>query len=109
MWRVTHRSSERLSFLSRESWFGQVFFGLFLIAGLSVLSGLIFIGIPKLLRNPPKASWENLAVLIPVIVGGAFTWIGAWGVAGRTGIDFDRATGRGTSWTGYFRPLWRDT
>ena len=107
MWRVTHRSSERLSFQSRESWFGQAFFSLFLFAGLAVLYGLIFIGIPKLWRNPPKAGWEYLAGLIPLTVGGAFAWIGAWGVAGRRGIDFDRTAGIVTVWSGYFFPMWK--
>lgn len=107
MWRVTHPSSDRLSFLSRESWFGQAFFSLFLFAGLGVLYGLLFVGIPKLLRNPPKAGWEYLAGLLPLTVGGVFAWIGAWGVAGRRGIDFDRSRGVVTVWSGYFIPMWQ--
>src|SRR5690242_116780 len=107
MWRVTHRSSEKLSFLSRESWFGQAFCSIFLFAGLAVLYGLFFIAIPKAFRNPPEVFWHYFVLLLPLIVGGGFTWIGAWGVAGRQGIDFNLAGERVTVWTGYFRPIWR--
>jgi hypothetical protein len=109
MWRVTHRSSENLSYLSRESWFGQAFWSIFLFAGLAILFGLFFIGIPHVFRNPPEVFWHYFVLLLPLIVGGGFTWVGAWGVAGRQGIDFDLAAERVTVWTGYFRPIWKTT
>src|SRR5687768_9160491 len=109
MWRVTHRSPEKLSFLARENWFGQIFWSIFLCAGLAALETLAFIGIPKLVRHPPEVFWHYVALLLPLAVGGAFTWVGAWGVAGRTGVDFDRSAARVVEWTGYFRPIWRTT
>ena len=109
MWRIKHRSNQRLSFLQRESWFGQAFCSLFLFAGLAVLYGLFFVGIPKIFRGPPEPFWHYFLLLLPLIVGGSFAWIGAWGVAGRRGIDFDHSTGRITEWSGYFVPIWRTT
>jgi len=107
MWRITHRSTHRLSYLARESWFGQAFFSIFLFAGLGVLYGLFFIGIPKLLQHPPEVLWQYPLLLLPLTLGGVFAWVGAWGVAGRSGIDFDLAEARLTEWSGYFRPMRR--
>jgi hypothetical protein len=108
MWRSAHRSTHRLSFRARESCFGQAFFSIFLVAGLGILYGLFVVGIPKLLRHPPESFWQYPLLLLPLTVGGVFAWIGAWGVAGRRGIDLDLADARVTAWSGYFVPMQRN-